>query len=175
MQIDPKQTRLLYLSGTAALPGPFPSLGVISIEQHCLQFPPDNRSETQSFVVVQQVHSPQRRVTHLIRSDRVAAIFFPATTKAGADSKAEVRAECRDIDSAEGHWFLTPDIDTGVIAEKLGISPDELASRASTARGVVFIPEQEPLLSQVEIGQTAGEAADSVLTTQPVMYCSSSN
>ena len=160
MDLDIRQTRRLYLAGTVPFPMPFPSTGTISIEDGSLLIrSPVTQSARTTFVVVQDRPGGEHSTLRVIRAEDVAAIFFPGAWDNGSDQSRAFRFERggRVEDLEQGEWFLNPEIDAKTISARLNT---DIARRDSDARGVVFVPENRPVLSISEVTQTAGSTCD---------------
>jgi hypothetical protein len=159
MDLDIRQTRRLYLAGTVAFPMPFPATGVISIEHGSLPLSPDCQSQHTTFVVVQDSPGHERSTLRIILAKDVAAIFFPGAWETDSDQSRVFRFKRngRVEDFERGEWFLNPEIDAKKILDKLN---SDVTRRDSDARGVVFVPENRPVLSISEVTQTAGSICD---------------
>jgi hypothetical protein len=95
----------------------------------------------------------------IILAKDVAAIFFPGAWETDSDQSRVFRFKRngRVEDFERGEWFLNPEIDAKKILDKLN---SDVTRRDSDARGVVFVPENRPVLSISEVTQTAGSICD---------------
>lgn len=161
MQLDRRQTRHLFLAGTVAFPISFPSLGTISFEEGSLQLWRDIDPRGQLFVVVQEGYQRKQGVVRAALVEDVAAIFFAGERENKDDPYSRFRFSNSDrADSLEnGEWFLDKDISVGTIEDRLKVPKDQLRimTRASIAKGIIFVPEDRPLLTQGI--STAGDAS----------------
>jgi hypothetical protein len=127
MDLDYRQTRRLYLAGTVPFPMLFPTVGTITIEDGNLSYSNNGQIITKLLVIVREKPGPEHATTRVILAKHVAAIFFPA----GEGNRVD--------DFEDGEWVLGPNI------------------RADAdRRGIVFVPEYRPVLTNNEITQTAG-------------------
>ena len=138
MDLDIKQTRRWYLSGTVAFPTPFPSAGGISVEDGAIIRSEGTGRQTATFVVVQEEATVEQSTIRVVLDRDVAAIFFPGEF-VDTDQGREFRfAEKDGVDDLEkGEWFVNPDIDAAEISKRLGV---DIGRRNSGARGIAFCP-----------------------------------
>ena len=176
MDLDINQTRRFYLAGTVAFPTPFPSAGGISIEDGSFQLPVDanksnngekkvkqnNREQTETvpFVVVQENTGLKQVTIRVIRESDVRAIFFPGVwvdTDKGRIFRFAEREYVHDLE--EGEWFLGPQINAGEITRRLHLRERgiDITCRDSGVRGIVFVPENQRVVTIHESAQTAGD------------------
>jgi hypothetical protein len=157
--LDSRQTRRLFLAGTVAFPMPFPSIGTISIEDGDLLYSPGGQSQPTTFVVVREIPGSERATLRVMQAEDVAAIFFAGGWETSPDGSRVFRFERggRVEDFEQGEWFLNPEIDAKTIFDRLKI---DVKQSDSDARGVVFVPEQRPVLTISEVTQTAGSTGE---------------
>ena len=134
MKLDFNQTRRLYLAGTAALPTPFPTVGLITIDLggRVTRTPGDDDGESQPLVILEEQATIGSRITRIMQSKDVAAIFVP-----------EDDAVDRVDDFSKGRWILAP------VHENAGSvkSKKDNGKKIYEYRGIVFVPEHKSVLS----------------------------
>jgi len=158
MRFTRSQTRRLFLAGTVAFPMPFPGIGTVSIEKALLRLSSRRKRRGRSFVVVQEKQRRDQSVIRIIRMRDVSAIFFPGEYSRKGDPTSKFSfSDCDRVDDFDqGQWFLNGHINVETIRAGLNITVEEFTRRNSKARGVVFVPENRPVLSITEVTQTAG-------------------
>src|SRR5262245_9836664 len=77
MDLDNRQTRLLFLAGTVSLPTPFPSVGTISFGLGSLTNSPGRKTDSKPVVVVQDRSDRAWTRTHSMLLEHVATVFIP--------------------------------------------------------------------------------------------------
>jgi hypothetical protein len=144
MKLDFNQTRRLLLAGTAALPTPFPTVGAITIDPDgkVTRTPGDGVGDSEPLVILEEKATIGSRMTRIIRSSDVAAIFVPD------DEKAD-----RIDDFSKGNWILAP-VDENACKMK---SKKDNGKKCLELRGIVFVPEYASVLSIEECAKTAGD------------------
>jgi hypothetical protein len=170
MDLDSRQTRRLFLAGTVAFPMPFPATGVISIEEGNLHYSHSGHSHPTTFVVVQERPGSEGAMLRVIRAEDVAAIFFPGTWEHESATKRVFHFDPsgRVKDFEVGEWFLKPEIAAKNIKDRF---QSDVPKRNSNVRGVVFVPENRPVLSISEVTQTAGSTGSGLIPTQCECEC----
>ena len=160
MDLDSLQTRRFYLAGTVAFPAPFPGAGEISIKSGSVSRSADGKRNDQVFVILHEESGFNRTVKRVFLKDDVAAIFIPGAatdTDQGRRFRFAERDSVRDLEN--GEWILNADIDVDKISQRLGI---DIRSPTSGARGIVFVPEQRPVLTITELTQPAGAVGEAI-------------
>jgi hypothetical protein len=159
MDLDYRQTRRLYLAGTVAFPTPYPSSGIISFESGNLKYAANEPAKVKVWVVVQEYSHRDRTIIRAILQEDVAAIFIPGTWK----SKGEFRISRKTVvdDLEAGEWFVDSDVNSAAISARLELSKgNEITSRDSKLRGIVFVAEDARVLSIAEMTETAAATCD---------------
>jgi hypothetical protein len=159
MDLDARQTRRLFLAGTVAFPTPFPSTGTISFEMGSLKYSRGAEPVATAFVIVQELSRGQRFMSRAIQLEDVSAIFIPGAKDLAG--KFQISSEKCVEDFERGEWLLKPDFKEEVIRRRLDLAKgDDITTRDSVLRGVVFVAEAEPVLSVAEVTTTAAEACE---------------
>ena len=169
MDLDYRQTRRLYLAGTVAFPIPYPSSGIISFESGNLKYAANEPAKVKVWVVVQEYSHRDRTIIRAILQEDVAAIFIPGTWK----SKGEFRISRKTVvdDLEAGEWFVDSDVNSAAISARLELSKgNEITSRDSKLRGIVFVAKDARVLSIAEMTETAAamHTEESALSIGPV-------
>ncbi len=156
IDLDIRQTRRLHLAGSVAFPTPFPSVGGISIEKGSLRRSAGGNSQDEAFVIVREESGLEQATSRVFLQEDVAGIFFPGVW-VETDKERKFRFAEQDFayDLEKGEWFLKPHIDAHEINMKL---KTDITDPESGARGIAFVPEDEPVLTITESTQTAGTA-----------------
>jgi hypothetical protein len=160
MELDSRQTSHLFAAGTVAFPISFPSIGTISLEPGKLELSRGGDRPDQQFVVVQEGWHGKQGVLRAMRVQDVPAIFFAGERENRDDPKSRfLFSTASRVENFEnGEWFVNGEITTDKIVDRLnGLIKDRFITRASNARGIVFVPEDRPVLTQVI--STAGDAS----------------
>jgi hypothetical protein len=142
----------MSLAGTVAFPKPFPSAGAFSVEDGPLSHTTGARST--KFVVLQEKSRLEEETARSVLKEDVAAIFFPGVwedTDQGHVFRFAEQDRVHDLE--KGEWFLNPEIDAETISRQLNI---DIRRRDSRARGIIFVPESRPVLTNHEFTQPAG-------------------
>jgi hypothetical protein len=151
----------VFLAGTVAFPISFPSIGTISFEEGSWQLWRDEKPVGQLFVVVQEGYHHKQGVLRAARAEDVAAVFFAGERENPDDRYSRFRFsdDSRADNLENGEWFLHGEILPDTITGRLNVPKDQLRimERASIAKGIIFVHEDRPLLTQVI--STAGEAS----------------
>jgi hypothetical protein len=158
MDLDFKVTRGLYLAGTVAFPTPYPSSGIISFESGNLKYAAGEPAKVTDLVVVQEYSHRDRTIIRAIRQEDVAAIFIP-----GRKSKGEFRISRKTVvdDLEKGEWFVDSDVNSAAISKRLELSKgEEITSRDSKLRGIVFVAKNAPVVSIAQMTETADASCD---------------
>jgi hypothetical protein len=154
MDLDAKQTRNFLLAGTVAFPTPFPSTGAISLYMGHLTYSPGQAPQNKEVVLLQQFHG-NTTVLRLMLQEDVSAIFIPGERDGGGVFRISHEPYVDNFD--RGEWFLRSDVSPATIRARLNLQPnDDIATRNSILRGIVFIDEDQPILHITEVAQTAG-------------------
>ena len=122
----------LYLPGTIRLPSPFPAVGDLDLQENGAQYP--GVEALGALLVVRHRIWPSTKVCWTIRVELVSAILLTEGDK---------------LDCATAKWVFTPSV------PKLRSLPE-----ASILKGIVFVPENAPVMMRIEMGTTASESAD---------------
>jgi hypothetical protein len=169
-KLNARQTQRLLLAGTVGFPKPFPTIGSISIEKSKLIYS-SNCAEGATFVVVQERHKDG--ITRLILRQGVSAIFIPGTWVRLPKKKARVFRFSRRhaVHNFErGEWFLGPEISAKAIRTRLEMPTLRIDRRRNSARGIVFVQKDHPVLTITEKVQLAG-CVESYKTNQAGCDC----
>lgn len=144
MSLDPRQTRRLQLADAIAFPTPFPTVGDIWCESGELLHERDGFKEGSLLVYIQEPRETNADTTRVVLARDVAAIFV-------ADEKAT-----RVDDFENGAWYVRPVEKRDKGFERMR---KFLGSRETPKRGIVFVPENRPVVTHHEVTQTAGAAS----------------
>jgi hypothetical protein len=141
-------------------PTPYPTAGGISIEEGSFHF--SNEKHNATFVVIQENTTVEESTIRVVPNSNVAAIFFPGVwveTEGRRVFQFAKREGVHDLD--EGEWFLGPHIDAAKIMTRLKLTESniDITRRDSGVRGIVFVPENLPVLTINQYAETAGDAA----------------
>src|SRR5262245_19104295 len=140
LDLEYKQMRRLYLAGTIAFPTPFPSSGIISFESGSLKYTAGAPAKAKVWVVVQEYLHCDLTTIRAILQDDVAAIFIPGTWKANGKFRISLEAVVDDLE--RGEWFVDSEVNSATITARLKLPKgDEITSRDSKLRGIVFVPQ----------------------------------
>jgi hypothetical protein len=122
----------LFISGTIRLPSPFPAVGELEIRENGAAHCKDNGFG--ALLIVRRRVWPSTKVCWTMRAECVSAILL---------TKGD------ELDYATAKWVFAPSVPKlGSIAE------------TKVPRGIVFVPENTPVLMRIEFGTTASESAD---------------
>jgi hypothetical protein len=160
LDLDYRQTRRLYLTGTVAFPTPFPSSGIISFESGNLKYAASEPAKVKDWVVVQECSHHDRTIIRAILQEDVTAIFIPGTRK--SNGKFRISREAMVDDLEKGEWFVDSDVNSEVIRARLEQSKGEITSRDSKLRGIVFVAQDAHVLNIAEMNETASASCDIV-------------
>lgn len=154
MNSSPVLARDGILEGTVAFPMPFPSLARISFEIG------ENTDHTmpelagKDVVVLQEVRD-KASVRQIMARDKVSAVFVPGARDEQETFHISAAPHATDLES--GEWFFGPDINSETLRTRLNLrETDDVSTRNSVLRGIVFLGESLPVLSVTEVGATAG-------------------
>jgi len=123
MSLSDSQLRTLALAGTVSVPPRFPEVGRLSIETT------NGHNGSSKVIKIEHVITPRLMIARSFFLSDVSAVFLPSDPK--------------DVDFADGKWFLGPDIAT-----------------AMGQRGIAYVREDARTLMQVEVGMTAAESVE---------------
>lgn len=164
MNLDCRQTRRLYLAGTVAFPTPYPSSGIISFESANLKYAAGEPAKVKVLVVVQEYSHRDQTIIRAIPQKDVAAIFIPGTRKSNGKFRISRKAVVDDLE--RGEWFVDSDVNSEAISARLELSKgDEITSRDSKLRGIVFVAEESHVLNIAEMSETASASSGIVWPT----------
>ncbi len=155
MDLDARQTRNLFIAGTVAFPTPYSTTGVISLDVGQLTYSPGEPAKTNDLVISQELRS-NRTVVRLMLQQHVSAIFVPGVR----DSAGKFQiSDAPRVDSLErGEWFVDTDVNQATVRARLKLKPkDDISTRNSILRGIVYIAQDRPLLRINEVALTAGD------------------
>jgi hypothetical protein len=125
----------LFLPGTVALPSPFPTVGHIWL-QSAKQMSGLEHEETELVGIGVSI-PPTTTIVRYVQVKFVSAIFL-LNKPYDAEGSAP-------IDWSHGTWLFPPKLHEGL---------------AKTSRGIVYVPESAPVMTQRVVGQTAAESAE---------------
>ena len=166
MDLTHQQTRRLFLAGKVAFPTPFPATGTLSFELGMLSYAKGAPRRRTKFVTVQQPSRGDKSVLCTILQRRVAAVFIPGRWS-GAKFRIS-RKKCV-VDWENGEWFLGKDVSAQKVARRLRLSKaDDITSRDSMLRGIVFVGEDQ---SVVKITEVITKARHAVQARSPFCTC----
>jgi hypothetical protein len=174
MDLDYRQTRRLYLAGTVAFPSHYSSSGIISFESGHLKYAAGEPAKVKALVVVQEYSPRDRTIIRAMLQKDVAAIFIPGTRKSNGKFRISRAATVDDLEA--GEWFVDADVDSAAISARLELSNgDEITSRDSKLRGIVFVAEHAPVLNIAELTDTAsvsrGIVWPTTMQTEAACWC----
>lgn len=122
----------LFVPGTTQLPWPFPAVGDVEIQPKGAKF---GQGETPgALVIVRRQISPTMKVRWTILAEHVSAFL---------DTNGD------DVDYAKAEWYFRPSVSS--LAPLTG---------SEFRKGIVFVPEDVPVLMSIEIGETASGSID---------------
>ncbi len=130
MHMNKQQFIALRLSGTVAIPSPFPETGMISIVTLDERCGFSDLTRTTNLLRVEHRVSPRVTIVRCISVEDVSAVFVPR--------------DCKSADMTDGEWFLNPESFEGDWQR----------------RGIVYVRENAQLFMQVEVGMTAAESVE---------------
>ncbi len=122
----------LFLPGTIRLPSPFPAVGDLELQKEGAKY--DGVERPGALLIVRRRIWPATKVSWTIRVECVSAILLTKGSK---------------LVPAAAKWVFTPSV------PKL-----KSIAAAKIAKGIVFVPEDAPVLMRLEFGTTASESAD---------------
>ena len=155
MDLDARQSRGLFLAGTVPFPTPFPSMGTIALDVGQFTYSQGQPPHAKDLVLVLEFDG-NRTVARIMLQDDVSAFFIPGFRDANGAFQISHAAQVGDLD--EGEWFLNGDINAATVRQCLGLGQqDDISTRSSILRGIVFIAEDSPILRTTEIFCMAGE------------------
>jgi hypothetical protein len=157
MDLDYRQTRRLCLAGTVAFPTPYPSSGIISFESGHLKYAAGKPAKVTPLVVVQEYSHRDRTIIRAIRQEDVAAIFIPGTWKSKGGFRISRKTVVDDLE--RGEWFVDSDVDSAAVNARLA-EGEEITSRDSKLRGIVFVAKDARMLNIAELTETAEASCD---------------
>jgi hypothetical protein len=154
MDLDPRQTRSLFLAGTVALPRPFPSLGTISFDDGQLTYAVGENPQNKELLILQERHH-NRTVVRLMMLEDVSAVFIAGEWDTRGAFQISDKPYAEDLE--QGEWFVDTDVNIATVRNRLNLQQQvETASRNSILRGIVFIAKDRGTLRITEVSQTAG-------------------
>jgi hypothetical protein len=158
MSFKNRQVRRFYLTGKVPFPMPFPSAGAISFERAKIQLSPRGTTKEQHFVIVHEKPTNDCDVARVMRIEDISAIFFPGEFENIDDPNSRFKFSPADRveDFENGAWFFEHDIRVDLIINSLKIKEEEMAGADSSVRGIVFVPEDRPVITRSEVTQAAG-------------------
>ncbi len=159
MQLDSRQTRRTFLTGTVSFPVPFPSAGAISFEACNLPYSEGKNTKAKDLVVVQESSHNSLTMARSVLQKHVAAIFVPGIR--GPNNRFQISQQAKLDDLEKGEWFVDSDVNTDTIRTRLNwSSEDDITTRGSVLRGIVFTRKDTPVLSVAELRETAAATVD---------------
>lgn len=165
MDLDARQARNFFQAGTVTFPTPFPSTGTISLDVGKWTYSV-GASKDKDVILVQEFRGNCTIVRLILRND-VSAIFIPGVK---ANGKFRISRKPYVANFDKGEWFLNDDIKEDVIRKRLDLDPkDDIRSRNSILRGIVYVPEEKRILRITETATTAG--ADEYILECPCSCC----
>jgi hypothetical protein len=159
MQLDSRQTRRTFLTGTVSFPVPFPSAGAISFEARDLTYSEGKNTKAKDLVVVQESCHNSLTMARAVLQKHVAAIFVPGIR--GPNNRFQISQQSKLDDLEKGEWFVDSDVNTDTIRSRLNwSSEDDITTRGSVLRGIVFTRKDAPVRSVAEVTETAEASVD---------------
>jgi len=157
MDLDARQTRDLFLAGAAAFPTPFPNTGAISLERGNLTYSRRERPRETDLVIVQEFSQRRRSKTRVVLQEHVSALFVPGRWR-GQTFRISRRRQVHDLD--RGEWFLGGDVNATEVRGRLRLrDEDDITTRHSILRGIVFVAGYRPVITISECIELARYAA----------------
>ncbi|HEY2147804.1 MAG TPA: hypothetical protein VGH32_07690 [Pirellulales bacterium] len=136
----------IHLPGTVALPSPFPKVGHLWLQSpKQLSGLEDEESE---LVAIGVSIPPTTTIVRYVLVKFVSAIFL---LKEPSDAEKLAATDWKN-----GTWLFPPKLHEGL---------------AKTSRGIVYVPESAPVLTQAVCGQTAAESAEHIGIHMQPMKC----
>jgi hypothetical protein len=156
-QFDSRQTRRLLLTGTVALPKPFPFSAVVRLEKGSLTLLCGEDPVEEWFVVIREPGDLSSATTRRVRASDVVALCFPGGAVADGQETAETQptdenCDCSVDELDQGLWVLRPDVDRKGVRRRLGV---DIADPKSCVQAIVFVPRNAPVYTVTELVQTA--------------------
>jgi hypothetical protein len=157
MDLDVRQTRRLFLAGTAAFPTPFPTAGAVAFETGYLKYSRGARPKETAFVSVVELSHRTRSKTRVILQEDVSALFIPGRWR-GGQFRISRRAQVHDLE--RGEWFLDGDVNADCVRERLKLKECPVDPENSVLRGIVFVAGHRPVITtsqRVELARVAAK------------------
>lgn len=156
MELNVRQTRQLLLAGTVPLPRPFPTVGVIWFREGKLSYGPERKEVPQEFLMIEEPTRGEKSTTRGVLLRDVSALFIPGRMRDDGSFCISRRRYARDLE--RGSWFLSADVNPDAIVGRLKLPRDaDLATSQSILRGIAFVAEAAPLVTETQTITTAGE------------------
>jgi len=154
MDLDARQSRGFFLAGTVPFPAPYPTTGIIALDTFQLAYSQGQAAHATKIVLVVEF-SGNETIVRTMRRDDVSAIFIPGTRDANGTFHISHASQVGNIE--HGEWFLDGDVESGEIRRRLNLNDqDDISTRNSVLRGIVFIAEDRPIMRTTEVFYTAG-------------------
>ena len=115
MQLDSRQSRRLFLTGTVSFPVPFPSAGAISFEARDLRYSEGKNTNAKDLVVVQESCHNALTMARAVLQKHVAAIFVPGIR--GPNNRFQISQQSKLDDLEKGEWFVDSDVSVAEVTE----------------------------------------------------------
>jgi hypothetical protein len=94
-----------------------------------------------------------------ILQKHVTAVFVPGIR--GANNRFQISHQSKLDDMEKGEWFVDSDVNADIIRSRLNWSgEDDITTRGSVLRGIVFTGKDAPILSVAEVTETAAATVD---------------
>lgn len=138
--LDPLETRRMYLAGTVPFPTPFPTVGTVTIEDSKLSFQVLEEVKTPTLIVEDPVRFDNKVVRTVFLKD-AAAIFVPDAADDGEPSDPCSKT-C--VDFGKGKWFLGEEV-------------DRARNEGKPFPGIVFVAADASILSRIDVTLPAEE------------------
>jgi hypothetical protein len=167
MDLGSRQSRGLFLAGTVPFPAPYPSTGTIALDNGQLVYSQGQPAHATDLVLVLEFDRNET-IVRMMRQDDVSAIFIPGTRDAQGTFHISQAAHVGNVEL--GEWFLDGDVNAGEIRQRLNLNQeDDISTRNSILRGIVFVAEDRPIMRITEVFYLAG--ADEELVKFPCCTC----
>jgi hypothetical protein len=133
-----RQLRSFHLSGTVALPSPFPEVGRLALRPAGLEYGAGGDGTVEA-VVIEHEQSHRVTISRTVRLADVAAVLFSRPLP--------------PVLAGDGEWCFGPEV-TAALEERAGLGDPALLE------GIAYVRESAPVLMQVEVGMTAAASAE---------------
>lgn len=154
LELDPLETRRMYLAGTVPFPTPFPTVGTVTINDSKLSFQVLGEVEVPTLIVEDPVRFDNKVVRTVFLKD-VAAIFRPQLPE---DQGCTDPCGKKSVDFENGTWYLGKEV-------------EEVGKECGAFPGIVFVAADASVLSRVDLTLTAAETCLLDLPSPAMLMC----